>query len=143
MKSLDPILAVTDMRKTLRFYNDVLGFETTFTMPGGDGELVHAMVRRGNVNLMFGPKGKDEIAHAGDGVVFYFTLDEDEDVDAEFLHAKAGGATVLQEPTDQFWGHRDWMIKDPDGYQLSISKVVREVSPDELTAAAVTGATAD
>ncbi|HEY7031363.1 MAG TPA: VOC family protein [Thermomicrobiales bacterium] len=142
MKSLDPILAVKDMRETLRFYNDVLGFETTITMPGENGELVHAAVRRGNVNLMFGPQGQDRLDHAGDGVVLYFTLGDEDDIDDEFAHAKRSGAAVVQEPTDQFWGHRDWSIKDPDGYSLSVSKEVRKVSPDEL-ATAVAAATAD
>ena len=32
---------------------------------------------------------------------------------------------VVQEPTDQFWGHRDWGISDPDGYLIFISKVTR------------------
>jgi uncharacterized glyoxalase superfamily protein PhnB len=132
MKSLDPILAVKDMRETLRFYNHVLGFETTFSMPGENGDLVHAAVRRGNVNLMFGPQGHDRLDHAGDGVVLYFTLGDDDDVDAEFAHAKRSGAMIVQEPTDQFWGHRDWAIKDPDGYYLSVSKEIRKVNLDEL-----------
>jgi PhnB protein len=136
MKSLDPILAVKDMHETLRFYTDVLGFETTFTMPGENGELVHAAVRRGNVNLMFGPQGADRLDHAGDGIVLYFTIGDEDDVDAEFAHAKRSGATIVQEPTDQFWGHRDWAIKDPDGYYLSVSKEVRKVNLDDLASGA-------
>jgi PhnB protein len=143
MKSLDPILTVKDMRETLRFYNDVLGFETVVTMPDANGDLMHASVRRGNVNLMFGPRQNGGLPPAGDGIVLYFTLDDDDDVDAEFAHAKSRGATVVQEPTDQFWGHRDWTIEDPDGYHLSISKMVREVSMDELAAAGMAAATAD
>jgi uncharacterized glyoxalase superfamily protein PhnB len=142
MKSLDPILAVKDMRETLRFYNDVLGFETTFTMPGENGELVHAAVRRGNVNLMFGPQGEDRLDHAGDGGVLYFTLGDEDDVDAEFAHARRNGATIVQEPTDQFWGHRDWTVKDPDGYYLSVSKEIRKINLEEL-AMGVAAAMAD
>lgn len=136
MKRLDPILAVKDIRETVRFYNDVLGFETTFTMPGENGDLVHAAVRRGNVNLMFGPQGSERHHHVGDGVVLYFTLGDEDDIDAEFAHARRCGATIVQEPTDQFWGHRDWAIKDPDGYSLSVSKEIRKVNLDDLAAGA-------
>jgi uncharacterized glyoxalase superfamily protein PhnB len=143
MKGLDPILTVKDMRETLRFYNDVLGFETAFTMPGENGEIIHASVKRGNVSLMFSPYGADRLTQPGDGVVLYFMVDENDDIDAEFAHAKSNGATVTQEPTDQFWGHRDWSIKDPDGYNLTISKEVRQVDMDELAKAGLAAATAD
>jgi PhnB protein len=143
MKSVIPTLAVADITKSLRFYNDILGFETSFTMPGDDGELVHASVQRGDVSLMFSPQGKPGLQHAGEGVVLYFTVGDDDDIDAEFAHARANGATIVQEPTDQFWGHRDWTIADPDGYHLTISKEVRKGDFSNLTAEALAGIVAD
>ena len=143
MKSVIPILAVADIRRSLRFYNDVLGFETQFTMSGDDGELVHASVKRGDVSIMFGPQEQPGLQHAGDGIVFYFTIGDDDNVDAEFAHARANGVTVVQEPADQFWGHRDWAIKDPDGYLLTISKEVRRVDLANLPPADLAPAVAD
>ena len=143
MKSVIPTLAVADMQKTLRFYNDVLGFETAFTMPDENGELVHASVKRGDVSIMFSPQGQPGLTHAGEGLVLYFTIGDDDDVDAEFAHARANGVTVMQEPTDQFWGHRDWAIKDPDGYYLTISKEIRQVDLSSLAATDLVVASAD
>ena len=71
------------------------------------------------------------------------TVADDEDIDAYFERVKAAGARGLQEPTDQFWGHRDWGIVDPDGYVLYISKEVRTLSPDEMREQALAGAMAD
>ena len=54
MKSLVPALAVADVAASVQFYSEVLGFEVTFTFPGDDGKLVHASVRRGDSEFMFG-----------------------------------------------------------------------------------------
>ncbi|MBA2598919.1 MAG: hypothetical protein H0V00_20040 [Chloroflexia bacterium] len=55
---------------------------------------------------------------------------------------KDAGATIIQEPTDQFWGNRDWIIADPDGYMLWIGKEMRPVSAEEMQEAAMAGAPA-
>ena len=39
-----------------------------------------------------------------------------DDVDAHFAHAKAAGATILSEPTDQDYGQREYGVKDPEGH---------------------------
>jgi PhnB protein len=136
MQSVIPAFAVADIETSLRFYADALGFKETFRMPGDDGRLVHASVQRGDVSLMFGAIDRiPELADRpplGKGVVLYTNVGDDEDIDALFAHARANGATVLEPPADQPWGHRDWTIADPDGYAITVSKVIRAVSPDEM-----------
>jgi len=130
MKSLIPTISVADIETTLAFYNQMLGFETTYTLPGPGGRLVYAGVRRGASELMIGTLDRDPDVQRdclGAGVSFYFTVDADEDIDAYFDRVKLAGAPVFQEPTDQFWGHRDWGITDPDGYKLIISKETHAV----------------
>ncbi len=146
MQSLIPALAAKDLPTSLRFYNDVLGFETTFTMPDANGNLMHASLKRGDVELMVGrldlTQAHDQGA-LGKGVHLYTTVADDEDVDALYDHARKAGATITQEPMDQMWGHRDWIVADPDGYQIVVSKIIKNVTPDELREAALTGAPAD
>jgi uncharacterized glyoxalase superfamily protein PhnB len=134
MQSLIPTLAVSDMHATLRFYTDVLGFKVDFTLPNDSGGLDHASVSRGEAALMFGPlrDAPQDGEKLGTGVVLYLTIDESEDVDALFERAKASGAKILQEPADQFWGHRDWGVTDPDGYAVYGSKVVKQVDMAEM-----------
>ena len=142
MKSIVPALAVADIDASVKFYTDVLGFDVAFAMPGEDGKLVHASVKRGDSALMFGkidPSNAHDQGQLGKGVVLYATVADDEDIDAYFERVKATGARVVQEPTDQFWGHRDWAIADPDGYQLYISKETRSVSPEEMREAVMAG----
>lgn len=143
MKNIMPALAVKDIEASVTFYTEVLGFTTAFTLPGEDGKLVHASVARGDTSIMFGRVDTSE-AHdqgpLGRGVVLYATVDDDEDIDAYFARVKRGGAQIMQEPTDQFWGHRDWGIADPDGYLIWVSKVTRAVSAEEMAEAMFAGA---
>ena len=144
--SITPTLAVADIDRSVRFYDDVLGFSTTFTLPGPDGTLGHASLDRGDASLMFGrldPSNPHDEAPLGRGVTLYLTIGDDEDIDAAFAHAQASGSSVVQEPTDQFWGMRDWGITDPDGYVVMVSKVTGTPSEAEMRAGLLAGAPAD
>ncbi len=44
----------------------------------------------------------------------------DEDVDALFERARAAGAKVLREPTDEDFGARDFAVADPEGNIFSV-----------------------
>ena len=137
MKSCIPVLMVEDIERSLRFYNDVLGFETSFTMPDENGVLVHASVRHGDTEVMLGLAREvpaELRPHLGIGASLYFTVEDGIDVDAYCERARAAGGEIVQEPTDQFWGHRDWGIADPDGHRHFISKEVRQVNLAEMTA---------
>lgn len=132
IKSLDPILRVANVRRSLAFYRDVLGFDVAVEMPGPDGELIHGEARSGSVSIMFGPpmSADDPI---GGGATLYITLDG---VDAFAERLRAAGATLSQPLTDQFWGHRTCAVRDPDGYELMFAEVVRAMSDAEQVAAA-------
>jgi uncharacterized glyoxalase superfamily protein PhnB len=146
MKSVIPALAVADVAASLKFYQDVLGFEPGFTMPDETGVLVHGSVKRGDVEIMVGRVNPDDPHNQGPlgrGVVLYTTVADEEDIDALFERAKARGAKIVQEPMDQFWGHRDWTLADPDGYLTTVSKVVSEVTEEQIRDAMLAGAPAD
>lgn len=145
MQSLIPSLAVKDIAASLRFYTDVLGFDAGFTMPDASGDLMHASVKRGDVEIMFGRLSPDDVHDQGPlgrGVYLYTTVADEEDIDGLFAHARKSGAHVVQEPMDQFWGHRDWTVSDPDGYRVVVSKVIANVSAEEMQEAMVAGAPA-
>jgi uncharacterized glyoxalase superfamily protein PhnB len=136
---------VADIATSVQFYSEVLGFEVTFTLPDDDGKLVHASVRRGECEFMFGQIRSDlhDQGPLGRGVSFYMVVGDNEDIDDFFARVKEAGADIVQEPADQFWGHRDWAIADPDGYHLYVAKATRDVSPEEMREAALAGSPAD
>ena len=146
MASIMPALAVKDIAASVRFYSEVLGFESPYTMAGADGEVMHGSVKLGDDMIMFGridPKNPHDHAPLGNGTALYTTVDDEKDIDVLFAYAKNAGAPVLQEPQDQFWGHRDWAVSDPDGYIVVVSKVIKQVSEEEMREAVGAGAPAD
>ncbi len=55
-----------------------------------------------------------------------------EDVDAVSQRAQQAGATVLQPPTDQFYGDRSAQFEDPFGHRWNVATHVEDVPPDEM-----------
>jgi catechol 2,3-dioxygenase-like lactoylglutathione lyase family enzyme len=45
-----------------------------------------------------------------------------DDLDAAFKKVSASGAEIVQEPTDQFWGTRDFAVRDPSGNLVRIDQ---------------------
>lgn len=143
MQGFIPALTVTDMGRSVRFYEDALGFRSTFVIPGPDGAPVFTSLSNGDATLMLGvvrAEAPEPVVPGslGAGVNLYVTVSESDDIDALFERAWNAGARVISKPTDQYWGDRDWTVADPDGYQLTVGKQTRVLSPDEMLAAAAT-----
>ncbi len=58
------------------------------------------------------------------GIVVHVT-----DVDAHYEHAKAAGATILREPTDEDYGQREYGVRDPEGHSWYIATPITPSSP--------------
>lgn len=44
------------------------------------------------------------------------------DLDAAFDRMVAAGAEIVQEPTEQFWGTRDFAVRDPSGNMIRVDQ---------------------
>jgi catechol 2,3-dioxygenase-like lactoylglutathione lyase family enzyme len=44
------------------------------------------------------------------------------DLDAAFKKVRASGAEIVQEPTEQFWGTRDFAVRDPSGNMVRVDQ---------------------
>ena len=62
-----------------------------------------------------------------------------EDADAQFKQAIDAGCSVRMPLADMFWGDRYGVVQDPFGHLWSIATHVRDVSPEEIRAAAEKG----
>jgi PhnB protein len=99
---------------------------------------MHGAVRIGDSMLMLvdenpewgllGPK-----ALKGSPVTIHLYV---EDVDAVVAKAVAAGATVTMPVDDAFWGDRYGKLVDPFGHHWSVATHVRDMSDDEIRAAA-------
>jgi uncharacterized glyoxalase superfamily protein PhnB len=118
-QSLEASLTVADIRRSLAWYRDVLGFEVGREFERG-GELRAVSLRAGTARILLsqddGAKGADR--PKGEGFSLQFTTSQD--IDALASRAKHAGATLDTEPTDAF-GARVFRLRDPDGFRLVIS----------------------
>lgn len=128
-----PIIACSDMQRSIAYYTDKLGFNLTMSMPGESGPSF-AIVQLGAamVALSADPSQYER----GKGVVFMIYVAEDADLDAYYADVKARGVAIAEPIADQYWGDRSFTVLDPDGYVLSLCKTVKQMSPDEIAAAA-------
>ena len=71
-----------------------------------------------------------------DGMATQFIrIDLESGLDAHCAAARAAGAIITQEPTDQFYGARTYRARDPEGHVWNFSQEVKVVSFEEMTAA--------
>lgn len=54
-----------------------------------------------------------------------------DDVDGHYVHARAGGATIVAEPEDKPWGLRQYTAEDLEGHRWEFSQFVRHAPPAE------------
>lgn len=119
-RELTASLTARDLRASLAWYVDVLGFAVAQRFERG-GELRAVSLRAGGVRLLIGQddgsKGWDRVK--GQGISLMITTDQD--VDAIAARIRAAGGTLDSEPADMPWGPRMFRVRDPDGFRLAIS----------------------
>lgn len=120
---------VHDPDQALAFYRDALGLELRNDVAKGDfrwitvGAASQPGVAVVLTNYLNGsPADQDALAAliakgALNGVHF-----NSDDLDASFDKAEASGAEIVQEPTDQPWGTRDFAVRDPSGNLIRIDQ---------------------
>jgi catechol 2,3-dioxygenase-like lactoylglutathione lyase family enzyme len=120
---------VDDPDRALDFYRDVLGLELRndvareqfrwITVGAAEQPEVGIVL----TNYLNGsPADNDKLAGliakgALNGVHFH-----SDDLDASFEKLRASGAEVVQEPTDQPWGTRDFAVRDPSGNLIRVDQ---------------------
>lgn len=129
-----PILTVTDMERSIAFYQDQLGFDVPMILRDPQGKAQHAILNRGNAMLMIGPEMASAEKPAlsttpkGFGVELYVNLTE---IDNYYEQVRSKGVTIREELKDQFWGDRTFSLDDPDGYHLTFAKNIRKFDPEK------------
>ena len=122
-------IQVHDPDVALAFYRDTLGLEVRNDVANeGFRWITVGSAAQPGVSIVItnylngGPDDNDMIAAliakgALNGV--HFRAD---DLDAAFEKIRASGAEIVQEPTEQFWGTRDFAVRDPSGNMVRIDQ---------------------
>ena len=107
-----PVYPVADVAKAIEWYSQVFGFEARIANPPSEPVPSYAVLYRDEVRLHL--LRRDEAPHGLSAPVqAQFWIDSE--LDDVFTRAESLGANVLQRPVARPWGHRDFMVADPDG----------------------------
>jgi uncharacterized glyoxalase superfamily protein PhnB len=133
-----PALSYADPNAAVTFLEAAFGFELTLNVTDTEGRTQHAELAYGGGRVMLGPMGWADWAkspQALGGVNTQSVHVEVTGIDAHCARARAAGAEILAEPTDQFYGHRTYRARDREGHVWTFGQPVREVSSAEMEAA--------
>lgn len=129
------IVPVRDQDEALAFYRDVLGLELRYDVPFAPDArwLTLSPPGQPDVQIVLEPVGLGrpeseretlrELMAAGPLASVIFATP---DVDAVFARVTAGGAEVMQPPTDQEYGMRDCAVYDPSGNHVRFGQPLPE-----------------
>src|SRR4051794_32752432 len=126
-------LPQNDPDAALAFYRDTLGFEVRKDVGyGGLRWITVGPAEQPGTSIVLYPPGADpgvtedekrtivEMMAKGTYAVILFATP---DLDAVFERLQAGDAEIVQEPTEQPYGVRDFAIRDPSGNLIRIQQL--------------------
>jgi uncharacterized glyoxalase superfamily protein PhnB len=127
MGVISPTLAVRNMKQTIQFYRDSLGFKIGMVFPDADNPEYVDLSKDGMV-LMFIPAKNVGIGakeKLGIGVNLYMQIDGD--IDEYYRELKNKGAKIAVDIKDEPYGIRDFTVEDINGYKLTFNQVSKAV----------------
>jgi uncharacterized glyoxalase superfamily protein PhnB len=124
--SVVPSLRYRDARRAIEFLEQAFGFKAAMVVDGENDEVAHAELTYGPDGMVMLGTARDDSygSHVGQGWVYVVI----EDADAHYAQAKAAGAEIVRELTDQDYGSRDYSARDFEGNMWSFGTYRPEVS---------------
>jgi len=127
MGYISPILAVRDMKQTIQFYRDSLGFQLGMTFPDANNPEYADLSKDGMVIMLIpvqnvGIGAKERL---GAGVNLYMQIDGD--IDEYYRELKSKDVKIIVDIKDEPFGIRDFAVEDINGYRLTFNQVASAV----------------
>ena len=134
-----PALTYRDPKAALAWLAAAFGFELTMAIEGPDAYQSHyEMGYEGRGRIMVGGAWNEWLrSPASDGgrTTGSIHVTVTRDIDAHCERARAAGATIVAEPSEQFYGDRTYRCIDVEGHHWTFAMKVRDVSREEAEAA--------
>ncbi len=135
MKKLNPNLMVKDVKKTVKFYKNYLGFELVMAVPKTkdkilnkipkNEKIIYALVKNKNVEIMFQAEKslKEDVpvlakTKIGASCTFYIELENLEN----FYKRIKNKVEVIKELSTTWYGMKEFYIRDNNGYILTFAE---------------------
>lgn len=113
-----PFIPVRNLRQTLDYYKNKLGFDNEWIMNKDGG------IQRDEMRLLFGENPDHLLSINSDKHKFELVwfVDCVDDIYNEYIEKEI---EALTKPTDEPWGIREFTIKDINGYLIRISETIQ------------------
>jgi uncharacterized glyoxalase superfamily protein PhnB len=127
MGYISPMLAVRNMKQTIQFYRDSLGFKMGMAFPDADNPEYADLSKDGMVIMLVPAKniGIDDKEKLGIGVNLYMQIDGD--IDEYYKELNKKGVEIVVDIKDEPFGIRDFTVEDINGYKLTFNQVSKAV----------------
>jgi uncharacterized glyoxalase superfamily protein PhnB len=122
MGAISPLLATRNMKATIDFYQNILGFTLGMVFPD-TGHAEYADLSKDGMSFMFVPAknlGINRAARLGTGVNLYMQIDGD--IDKYYSELKKKGIKIISDIKDEPFGIRDFTVEDINGYRLTFNR---------------------
>jgi len=128
MGVLSPTLAVRNMKETIEFYQNSLGFEMGIVFPDANNPGYAELSKDGMVLMFISAKGCDigSEEKLGIGVNLYMQIDGD--IDEYYQELKKRGVKIAVDIANEPYGIRDFTVEDINGYQLTFNQLSKTVN---------------
>jgi len=122
-----PVLVVDRVEPCLEFWVDRFGFTVENQVPGPDGQLIFASVKKDGLEVMYqtrasviadNPEAAKELA--GHSVVLFITVN---DIDA--VERAIAGATVVKPRHQTFYGSTEIYVREPGGNTVGFASFAK------------------
>ena len=125
MKLSGPLLVVEDIKRSQRFYEDVLGMEVLMDLDGNLTFKAGYSLQDKKIWADFLGIGEEEIRRGGNNFELYF---EEDDFDAFLTHfASITDIEMVNQLTEYPWGQRVVRFYDPDHHIVEVAQSMRSV----------------
>ncbi|MDX6617380.1 MAG: PhnB protein [Solirubrobacterales bacterium] len=136
--TITPHIVVGDAAEASDWYAKAFGAEERSRIPLPGGKVMTVELWIGDSPVMVAGEFPDmgivsPLRIGGTATVLHIYTD---DVDAAWERAIAAGAEERTPLGDMFWGDRHGQLTDPFGHRWNLAQHIRDVPPEEITAAA-------
>jgi PhnB protein len=136
--NIAPHIVVSDAAEAAAWYERAFGAQEESRVPLPGGRVMSLVLGIGDSKVHVGSEFPEAgilspLSIGGTATVLQINTD---DAEALWQRAVEAGATVVHELVDQFWGERHGQLTDPFGHRWNVAQHIRDVSDEEIAAAA-------
>ena len=132
--AVSAMLAVSNVKAAVAFYQKAFGFAKRGVMNGPDGKPIHAELTLRGTTLMLGPENpargmrSAKTVGASPASLYLYV----ENADKVVAKAVKLGAALKGPVMDMFWGDRCGTLVDPEGHIWMVATHISQPTPKEM-----------